>query len=408
MDKKRLILFVGVYDTLDIFTYELKKAFDELGYETILYDSRDSDGSLMRLAEFVQKPVTAALTFNNLGFNMELTKGRNIWEDLGIPCINILMDHPFCYKNALDNAPFNGIVLCPDRNHMRYLNRFYPNISVTGFLPHAGKQLPGEKKLLSERTIDVMYAGNLSKSFVDNIIPDLSKYRDFFDVEALCHQIYEDVIANPYKTTEQGIEDALCSIDIHVDDDVLCQIIADLHFLDLYIVSYYRERAVASIAKAGIKLDLFGAGWDKCDWIKLPNVNYHGKVSADEVVVHMQNAKFVLSTMTWFKDGTHDRVFNGMLQGAVACTDSSVYMLEAFNGKIGEGGINESGIDERELIIFELSQLDELANSVKELLGDLDKAQQIADRGYKRAMATESWEARALELDRDLISQLID
>ena len=27
----------------------------------------------------------------------------------------------------------------------------------------------------------------------------------------------------------------------------------------------------------------------------------------------MNDSKIVLNTMTWFKDGTHDRVFNGML-----------------------------------------------------------------------------------------------
>ena len=50
----------------------------------------------------------------------------------------------------------------------------------------------------------------------------------------------------------------------------------------------------------------------------------------DEGVDLMYDSKIVLNTMTWFKDGTHDRVFNGMLAGAVAVTDSSIYMKENF------------------------------------------------------------------------------
>ena len=147
---ERLILFVGVYDTLDLFTYELQREFQKLGYEVLIFDSRKMEESLGKLAQFVMQPVKAAVTFNNLGYNMELVQGKNIWDELGIPCINILMDHPFCYREALLDSPKNGIVLCVDRNHMKYVQRFYPNIATTGFLPHGGKELSGEKKTIGE------------------------------------------------------------------------------------------------------------------------------------------------------------------------------------------------------------------------------------------------------------------
>jgi glycosyltransferase involved in cell wall biosynthesis len=244
-----------------------------------------------------------------------------------------------------------------------------------------------------------MYAGNLSRTFAQNIIPDLSGYRLLFDVERVCRRTYEDVIAHPYKTTEQGIEESLLAEGVCLQEEDLCQVIADLHFLDLYIVSYYRERAVASVAKAGIRLELFGAGWEDCDWIHLPNVNYHGRVSANEVLERMQDAKIVLSTMTWFKDGAHERVFNGMLQGAVAVSDSSIYMKEAFCGS----PVSE----EQELILFELTELEQLPETISFLLHNPAAAQKIADNGYRRALRSETWEARAKELDHDLISELV-
>jgi spore maturation protein CgeB len=101
--------------------------------------------------------------------------------------------------------------------------------------------------------------------------------------------------------------------------------------------------------------------------------------------------------MTWFKDGTHDRVFNGMLQGTVAVSDSSIYMKEAFCG---------SPDAEQELVLFELTELEQLPETIAYLLQHPDVAQRIADNGYRRALCSETWDARAKELDRDLISEL--
>lgn len=399
---KRLIFFVGVYDTLDIFTYELKKEFEALGYETMVFDVRNMPQGLKELAMFAAKPVKAVITFNNLGFNMELHAGKNIWEELNIPCVNILMDHPFCYKDALDHAPRNAVVLCTDRNHMRYLERFYPEIPMIGYLPHAGKELPLSRRPIADREIDVLYAGGLSKTHAGNIMADLKKYHSF-DAEALCFRAYQDLIANPFKTTEQALEEALSTEGLMLSEKELKDIIADLHFVDLYAVSYYREKTVQTLAEQGISIQIYGVGWEDCPWIHRPNVNYGGRIPAEEVVAKMQDAKIVLSTMTWFKDGTHDRVFNGMLQGAVAVSDTSGYMKEEFCGFCDTARPKE---DNRELIFFELEELDKLPAQVQELLDNPGMAQQIADRGYAKAKQFHTWKARALELERDLLSQL--
>lgn len=396
---KRLIFFVGVYDTLDLFTYELQREFEKLQYETMIFDSRNMEKSLKQLAEFVMQPVKAVITFNNLGFNMEIQAGKNIWDELQIPCINILMDHPFCYRTALEAAPANAIVLCTDRNHMRYLQRFYPQIQIVGYLPHAGKELEGTRKPIAERTIDVLYAGNLSKSFAGNIMPDLKKYTEF-DAAMVCEKAYDNLIEHSWKTTEQALEESLIAAGVKLEENELNAVISDLHFVDLYAVSYYREKTVRILAENGIRVNLYGAGWDNCEWITRPNVFYGGKIPADDVVKKMQDTKIVLSTMTWFKDGTHDRVFNGMMQGAVAVSDTSGYMKEEFCG------FKNGAEDNRELVMFELEEMDRLPEMVKEVLDNPQKAQEIADRGYEKAKKGHTWEARALELEQDLLNCL--
>ena len=140
-------------------------------------------------------------------------------------------------------------------------------------------------------------------------------------------------------------------------------------------VSYYREKTVKTLVDAGFKVTLYGTGWEVCDCIDNENLDYRGRVSADEIVDLMYDSKIVLNTMTWFKDGTHDRVFNGMLAGAVAVTDSSIYMKENFT-------------------------------DINDLVTDKYKMQKIADEGRKKALQFHSWEKRADELYYDLISQL--
>lgn len=276
----------------------MKREFEALAYDTLIFGVRDMGESLKRLSEFVRQPVSAVITFNNLGFNMELSEGENVWEQLAIPCVNILIDHPF-------------------------------------------------------------------------------------------------------KTTEQALEETLLAVGIELEEWRLKDVISDLHFVDLYAVSYYREKTVRTVAESGIPITLYGAGWENCEWIGRSNVFYGGKISANDVVAKMADTKIVLSTMTWFKDGTHDRVFNGMLQGAVTASDTSLYMKEEFCGAISEGGE-----DRREMILFELGEIECLPGQIRELLENPWKAQQIADRGYAKAKAHHTWQARAMELDEELLGHL--
>ena len=94
------------------------------------------------------------------------------------------------------------------------------------------------------------------------------------------------------------------------------------------------------------------------------------------------------------------RLFNGMLQGAVAVTDISGYMKEEFNGSL------ERDHGENELLFFELEELYKLPAQIQFLLSNPQRAQQIADRGYRKAKQFHTWKARAIELEQDLLVQL--
>ena len=361
----RYILFSGLIDTLDLYTKEFERIFLSWQAECLVLDAAHMDEEMVRLKAFLLQPVTAAVSFNNIGLHLELEDGQNIWDALQVSFWNILMDHPFHYKKALDTAPDQTTLLCMDRNHVEYVRRFFPNIKQAVFFPHAGIQVRKKSEILPlrERKIDVLYAGGLSRYAAEGLIPDLGKITEF-DAFALVRNTLERLIQEPDHTTEQVMEQCLKEMSLAIDDQRLGEIISRLRFVDSFAVSFYREQMVRVLAENGITVTVFGAGWERCEW-EHPNFIYGGEIPPGQILELMNQSKVILNTMTWFKRGAHDRIFNGMLAGAAVVTDTSEYLQEQFR-------------DGRELCMFSLKNMHVLADIVKELLENMDSAQSVA------------------------------
>ena len=391
--KKTIIYFVGVYDTLDLFTQELKNAFEEMGYGSFVYDAvreaeskaaligRLDDAARAKKAGESEQETFACVTFNNLGYNLSLSDGGNLWEVYDIPYINILMDHPFHYEKPLRLAPKTAAVLCTDRRHVAYLRRYFKNILRTDFLPHAGVGLGGRRKPLSDRSIDVLYAGALPIYTVAKMIPDLSSIPEV-DGQELAQAVLAELVRHPNRTTEEVIEEYVRDKCGELPDVRMQELVVQMRFLDSYATSFFREQAVRILVESGIRVTAYGTGWDQCEWSGNPYLDYRGKVLAPDILPLMNDSKIVLNTMTWFKAGAHDRIFNGMLAGAVVVTDDSEYLRQEFR-------------DGRELVMFSLNDMQELPKRVFEIFGDLNKAQELADRGFLAAKELHTWKSRA-------------
>lgn len=389
---KKIVLFQGELDTVNLFSDRLRRGFLELGYEIFDFDLRQSAKSLGMLYQSMQEgPITAMIAFNSLFFKMTLPSGENMWEALGIPCINILVDHPYWYHDLLTRMPATGIVLCIDRNHMNYVERFYPNIPAVGFLPHGGASPRTAIKPISERGIDVLYAGSLYADRVPRRL-DLSAWD--FPAEQICDRSIEYLLAHPEETIEDVLERQLRQDGVILSDEELRRFISSCVHVERAVSSHYRERIVGSVAEAGISLNLYGEGWEKCDWIGLPNVHYGGRVAPEKILSLMGDSKIVLNTLPWFKDGGHERVFNAMLCGAVAVSETSKYLEETLPSDAW--------------VPFDLSSesLEAFPRRVLTLLADEEGLEERANASRELALAAHTWEARARELHEDLLSML--
>ena len=146
--------------------------------------------------------------------------------------------------------------------------------------------------------------------------------------------------------------------------------------------SFFREQAVRILVESGVRVTAYGVGWNQCDWSANPYLDYGGKVLAPQILPLMNDAKIVLNTMTWFKAGSHDRVFNGMLAGAAVVTDDSTYMRREFT-------------DGKELAMFSLKDLGTLPERVFDLFGHGERMQEMADCGYEATKSGHTWKNRA-------------
>lgn len=397
---KKLLFIQGIYDTIDLFIAALSDAFLRLGCVCDVIDVREKEGMARAFDGFAQGELPdGVISFNNIGYNLSFPDGEIIWEKKGIPYFNILMDHPFHYAYPLRHAPCTSVVFCTDRGHVDFLRRFYPHLKRTDFLPHAGieadiSQYAGagrchlclEKKAshpsIKERPIEVLYAGGLSKYVAEGLVPDLGEIKEF-DAFALTKEVLSDLMRHPGQTTEQAVEAYFLSLGMRLSDEELNRWITELRFLDSYATSFYREQAVRLLVENGIRTTVFGGGWDRCEWAGNPNLVYGGKVPAPQILELMNHSRIVLNTMTWYKNGIHDRIPNGMLAKAAVVTDESKCLTEMF-------------LQEKQTLApFSLPQIAGLPELVKDLLSHPAKMEELAENGYACARANHTWQQRA-------------
>ena len=157
----------------------------------------------------------------------------------------------------------------------------------------------------------------------------------------------------------------------------------------MYKRQTFRGRAVQVLADAGIKVHVFGDGWDLLDCKHPENLMIMNSLNSEGCLKKLCQTKLSLNVMPWFKDGAHDRIFNTMLNGAVCLTDSSVYLDEILH-------------DGTDCSIYSLSEMEKLPEIARGLLEEPDRMQRIADSGYEMAKAGHTWAHRA-ELLHDLI-----
>ena len=376
---KRIAVFTGF--PIPILTYIAEQyisALETLGHTVFRYDAQCFEESFHALFTFQQHGLDAIITLNNMGFQMLLKSEESLWDLWDVPCYNIIVDHPMYYFETLDHAPSKGVVACADRYHTDYIKRFYPNVTRTIFLPTAGEYLkPFEAlKPFAERSIDVLFIGGY-------------KYRQDHPDDAFAAQLAEYLVTHPSETFESALEYCLQVNHRHLSNEDLKKCIQQYRFIDMNVAGFFRLEILRTLVNAGITVTVYGNNYEGSDLYHHPNFIYKGRCTTEEGIRLMEDSKIVLNQLAWFKAGASERIFEAMLQGAVAVTDDSAYLREYFE-------------DSADIKFYSLSQLNALPDIIRSILTDYDLAETIRCNAYEKAFQQHTWLQRASFLMDDL------
>ena len=369
---KKIVMFEGDIETTAFFSHQMEKTFLANGYETFFYNYEKQSKSVGELLRFVKKGETVVLSFNFHGLcgTTELCydadTNRYLWDDLDIPCINIIVDHPYYYDHLLKQRPQQYIQICIDRNHEAYMERYYKEIKRGPFLPLAGTSLhpDGDYKPIANRTYDVVFVGN----YIDVDTFEVYINRNGEEYAQFYLGILDELKNNTSLTLEEvAYRHMLREIPELTDTDVR-ETMGCMVFLDLYIRSYYRAMAVKVLVEAGICVHVFGSGWEQLVCDRPSCLVQGGSLDSLSCLQVLADTKISLNVMPWFKDGAHDRIFNSMLNGAVCVTDTSVYLQEHLHPA-------------KDCYIYSLEEMDQLPGLIQGLLADQDALQGVAEIG---------------------------
>lgn len=380
---KRIVVFTGSpIPILNYIAEQYINAFTALGHIVFRFDKQNFEKSFASLRTFQKQGIHCVIVFNNTCFPMRLQSGKSLWDLWHVPCCNIIVDHPMYYHDTMDDAPALGTVACADRCHADYIRRFCPAVRRTIFLPTAGECLKPYEALKSfaGRPISVLFIGTY-------------KYAGRESYDAFSTQLEAYLMQHPENTFESAVEHCLLINHQILSDDALKEWIQEHRFVDVNVSAIFRTKILKALIDAGITVTVYGTEFEHSPLYGHPCFDYRGPCSTEEGIRLMEESKIVLNQLSWFKAGASERIFEAMLQGAVALTDESSYLKECFT-------------DGEDIAFYSLSQLDKLPDLVHSLLTDEPLAEKIRKNAYEKACMEHTWFHRASALLNDLTGEL--
>lgn len=356
------------YDAMRNYIDEIEMGFRIAGYHTCVLDIMGEAWEFQLQQLVSSTKIDMAFAFNAI--------------EIGFPNMaTYLVDHPAAHRGRLARLDDRAVVFVCDRRHEAYIRKYCPNIKHVKYIPLSGEAseccIPYDK-----RSKDIVFTGTYQK-------PEMV-YKTIFSWPENVREIAKHMAASIIEDSDQDLEiclqNCLEMFGIEVSPERFHELADGFFPVDLYARNYYRDRMIRSLVENGLKVHVFGNGWE----------TFEGK-GKENLIIEKGNwyvarkavadAKISLNIMPWFKDGFQERIAAAMLSGTVSVTDESAYIRENF-------------ADGKELVLYSLKNLEELPVKVKWLLSHPDEAEKIAAAGKERAKKELTWQHRTLEMVR--------
>ena len=365
----------------------IAEGFQKQGKNVAFCDCDDWDSVKACFELFGAGRVAFSVGLNSCGmtWNIEGIGNVKLYEKYDVPHVSILVDLPYnkCV-NGMEKPCARHIVTLLDYSAMEYMQYAYPEKAISSiFLPLAGMEYKGSKELFDvvAKPYDVVVSagrwgmawsgkGKLARPwhengtgrYIANILDDAADY-----LENNADNVWP---ALKLVMNARGM----------LGEDYLRKMLPYCWDLLLYIKSYRRIKAVEFLVRNDIPVDVFGNGWEKVAFAD--KLRLHGPISYEESLHVASQAKIIFQDQAEFNHGAHDRVFTGMLNGAVIVSEFSRYLADEFE-------------DGRDLFLFDWQDGERQVQVINELLADESKRLAVAVSAYGKADRRHRWQHRA-------------
>lgn len=386
MERKNILLLkttISRYNCSDRYIEEWAAALRKLGCNTCVLDGWSLANPMLYNHVLATKHFDAVFDLNGLFVSLGINQKLSPDSIYGI----YMCDPPTAddLQDKLVQADERTVVFGCDRNFCDYVKQYFPMVKHTKFIPLSGSFNPVNVPYV-ERSIDILFTGSY-----ESPLKLKAKVLDRFEKGSAMAQfvgdMLEDIIENSQYTLQEVLSRALEKYHLGVSDSEFHELAMEFLGIDWYARFYYRDKVIRTLLDAGLKVDVFGNGWENFESENKENLVIHqgGSYAAAKALT---NAKIALNIMPWFKDGFQERIASAMLSGTVAVTDESRYILDNFE-------------NDHELLIFSLKDTEALPDRLKYLLDHSKEAAQIAENGRKKA-DSHTWFARVHEMLKDV------
>jgi hypothetical protein len=259
----------------------------------------------------------------------------------------------------------------------------YPHIKECFVMPLAAVRSLHAATKITDRKKTLIF----TSSYTD---PDLVRMLAKKNVSAEELAFFDKFVDILFEYPSLTQEEAVRRIIPGISDRDIAPVLQQHFYADVYLQAVVRQEIVAQLIKNHVPVTLYGHNWnmfldkvgiamkEEAEFLNNGGLMYAGEVSYSELPDIYAASQMSINQNPWFKAGIHDRVPLSLLNGCVCISDTSELLTEMIPDNTG-------------VVSYSLEDIEAMAVGIKELLGNPDKMQEIADAGAEYALSHMTW-----------------
>lgn len=382
----KILIYKGSsqYGALNLFSELLQKSFNKIGHSIQIFDLT-TQNAYQNLIELLSTNIyDLIIGFNGMGCEL-LVGDESIYNITKTHFLGIFVDHPAHHMSRLTAPSHFFLASFLDKTHIDFIQNIIPDSQkIKFFMPLAGIEESIDswenfEKYKQTKDIDILFTGSYfgapKKEWENN--PNLPT--------KILDEATKLLIDNDYMNVKEAFDIVFEKNKMRFSIIGAAQTATLISFVISYIRQYKRDVILKKLFHSGLPITLYGLGWEPIAK-EFKNVNYAGNISTEETAKLTTKAKVIVNLNANFTNGGHDRVFTGMLNGAVVFTDRSHYYDEFYQ-------------DKENYLLYSLHSLDKDIEQLRTFLQDDKKLFEMAKKSYAITKQNQTWDIKAKEIE---------